>query len=138
MTHSYPRAVRRTVEAPETAAGASTSPADETPHAGLSITGGVPAAAPPSPTGGAAVTPQALLPVGVVAGPGGEEPEPALYVRTPADYPHRRHPAQPDTTVCGRSLLGAVRVTTAQALVWLQGRRCIKCFPEHRLRGRYR
>lgn len=54
-----------------------------------------------------------------------------LYIRTPNDPPHARHAKEPGIARCGQPLGLAKEITEAQALVFLNNRRCGRCFPGH-------
>lgn len=54
-----------------------------------------------------------------------------LYIRTSADNPHRLHDTNRNWFACGQPIVGARAITEAQALVFLENRRCPGCFPAH-------
>lgn len=60
-----------------------------------------------------------------------------LYIRTAGDDPHARSTNEPRETVCGLQMAGMQQVTEPQALVWLQDRRCSRCFPNRSAHNLY-
>jgi hypothetical protein len=61
-----------------------------------------------------------------------------LFILSADDDPHRAHPHRPTIAVCGIPLKGSIVITEAQALIWLDDRRCLHCFPHHRHPHAYR
>lgn len=52
-----------------------------------------------------------------------------LHIRSADDNPHAMDPETPGLSKCGEILLNAREITEAQAIIWLNDRRCSGCFP---------
>jgi hypothetical protein len=59
-----------------------------------------------------------------------------LYIRSVSDLPHKADD-DPYTAACGVSLVGAKKITDAQALKFLGDERCGGCFPNWSHKKRY-
>lgn len=53
----------------------------------------------------------------------------SLYIRSAEDNPHAMDPEVAGLAKCGEVLLRAIEITEAQAIIWLDDRRCSGCYP---------
>ena len=54
-----------------------------------------------------------------------------LWIRSADDDPHAMDPQTPGLAKCGEILLNAKAITEAQAVIYMDNRRCSGCFPGH-------